>query len=354
MNLHHLSKPLTLGAIFILLLSAITMVLSDLYSPFTTDSYVSKRVSKISPEVNGVVERVYVKNGQFVKKGSRLFSIDASELKAKYNTAYANLIILKQNLDKLRLESELIINEIQQKTEVLQNKQKHYLRMKALLTQKAVNQEQFDDAYTDYLDSKREVEQLRIELDIKQVKIGSEEGENGGLMLGEALLNKAKLNLKKATVYAPFSGVITNMQLVPGQYTSPSSPQIVLTSLEEVYLVANFNEKGLKRLGSANCLVVFDSIPGRVFKTSVSSIDPAVTVTGFGTTELGDTANVTQGDRWIRQSQYIRSTLLMPTVEQELISGSRATVMVVREDNLYWNYFTHLVMNIMSWFRYIY
>lgn len=354
MTLHHLSKPLTLALLCLLLSSAITMVLSDLYSPFTTDSYVSNNISRISSEVNGVVEHIYVDNGQLVNKGSPLFKVDTSELEAKYNTAYANLIILKQNLEKLQLDVKLITNEIQQKTELLDNKQKHYLRIKALLAQKAVNQEQYDDAYTDYVDARLEVEQLKIELNIKKAKLGNENGENGGLMLGEALVKKAILNLEKSTVYAPFSGVVTNMQLVRGQLASPTSPQIVLTSLERVQLVANFNEKGLKRLKNADCLVVFDSIPGQVFRTKVSSVDPAVTISGFGAANLGDTADVTQGERWIRQSQYVRSTLLMPEVDQELISGSRATVMVIREDSYYWSSFSHIVMYLISWFRYIY
>ena len=63
--------------------------------------------------------------------------------------------------------------------------------MKTLLRNKAINQQQYDDAYIAYVDEIREIEQLKIKLQINHVKLGSEQGENGGLMLGKAILEKA-------------------------------------------------------------------------------------------------------------------------------------------------------------------
>lgn len=354
LTLHNLSKPLTLAAIVLLVISAVSMILSDLYSPFTTDSYVISDISKISTDIDGVVEHIYVRNGQFVKKGDPLFKIETDELQSKYDTAYANLIILEQNFKKIELEMGLIESEIKQKTEIASNKKQHYMRMKTLLRNKAINQQQYDDAHTAYIDEIREIEQLKIKLQINHVKLGSEQGGNGGLMLGKAILEKARKNLNKATVHAPFDGVITNMQLVKGHFVSKNSPQIVITSQSQKQLVADFNEKGLDLLPNADCLVVFDAIPGRIFKTQVTSIDQAITVTGVGDQKLGETATVAQGDRWVRKSQYVRSTLNMPDVDSSLISGSRATVMVVRDDSKYWNSFSYMTMHIIALFRYLY
>src|SRR4249920_845114 len=62
--------------LFILLVIAALVayyVLSDRYSPFTTDAYVQAYVVQVAPRVEGQVVHVYVQENQAVAKGEILF-----------------------------------------------------------------------------------------------------------------------------------------------------------------------------------------------------------------------------------------------------------------------------------------
>src|SRR6516162_4589904 len=51
-------------------------VLSDCYTPFTTDAYVQAYVIQLAPRVEGQVVGVHVRENQAVRKGDLLFEID--------------------------------------------------------------------------------------------------------------------------------------------------------------------------------------------------------------------------------------------------------------------------------------
>src|ERR1700738_138856 len=65
--------------LFVLLVIAALVayyILSDRYTPFTTDAYVQAYVIQVAPRVEGQVVQVHVRENQAVKKGELLFEID--------------------------------------------------------------------------------------------------------------------------------------------------------------------------------------------------------------------------------------------------------------------------------------
>src|SRR5215468_12609338 len=63
----------------VLLLVAVVIayyVLSDRYTPFTTDAYVQAYVIQVAARVEGQVVRVHVLEDQAIRKGDLLFEID--------------------------------------------------------------------------------------------------------------------------------------------------------------------------------------------------------------------------------------------------------------------------------------
>ncbi len=57
----------------------------------TDDAYLTTDVIQISPQVSGTVEKVYVEDNQYVKKGDLLVLLDDSTFRAAYEQAKANL-----------------------------------------------------------------------------------------------------------------------------------------------------------------------------------------------------------------------------------------------------------------------
>ncbi|GEM79054.1 HlyD family secretion protein [Vibrio superstes] len=353
MTLHSSTNKLGKFVLISLLGFGISMVLSDIHAPFTTNAYVQKNVVSVTTQIDGNVSEIYVKNGQYIEKGEPVFAIDKRELVEDKDIAYANMVIIQQHLANLEVEIEQANKKIEKQTEIVDNKRKHYLRYKTLLKKRAIGREQYDDAHLDYLDSVRELEQNKLELNAKEIKLGAD-GENGGLLLAEALLDRSDRKIAKAMTYAPVSGWLTNLQLDVGEAISSKGAQMAITSDADTNVVANFNEKALGSLENSTVSIVFDAIPGKVFSGRVISKDSAVQFSQHTDNDLGKEAYVQRDERWIRKSQQVRTTIEVKGIPKELISGSKATVMIKPEGYGFWSGFSAVIMKFISLFRYIY
>ena len=66
--------------IFLLILSSLAWyLLSDRFTPYTSQARVQGYVVGVAPKVAGVITQVWVENNQEVEEGERLFQIDPSQ-----------------------------------------------------------------------------------------------------------------------------------------------------------------------------------------------------------------------------------------------------------------------------------
>ncbi|EDP60739.1 efflux RND transporter periplasmic adaptor subunit [Vibrio sp. AND4] len=353
MNLQHCTRKVGMTVFIILLLLGASMVLSDLYAPFTTNAYLQKYVVSITTEVKGNVERIFVHNGDFVKEGDPLFSIDKHDIVEDRGVAYANMVIIQQHLSRLRVEISQTEEKIEQQKESLNNKKRHFLRYKTLSKKHTISTEQLDDARLEYLEARKDLQDSQLELESKQIELGKD-GGNGGLLLAQALLDRSDSKIAKTTTYAPVSGLVTNMQLNVGEAINSSRPQVAITSGKHTRLIANFNEKALGKLDGANVLVVFDALPGQIFEGKVTSKDSAVQFALHADADIGKEAYIQRDDRWIRKSQQVRSVIEIDNLPAELVSGSKATAMIKPKNHGFWRTFSSTIMTFISWFHFIY
>src|SRR5215469_12513752 len=92
----------------VLLLVAVVVayyILSDRYTPFTTDAYVQAYVVQVAPRVEGQVVNVYVQENQAVKKGELLFEIDPRPFEYQIALLEAKRVAAVQEV--AQMESEL-------------------------------------------------------------------------------------------------------------------------------------------------------------------------------------------------------------------------------------------------------
>ncbi|EHJ9979887.1 HlyD family secretion protein [Vibrio parahaemolyticus] len=353
MSLQNKTSKLGLLTITVLLIFGICMVLSDIYAPFTTNAHLQKKVVSISTETKGVVNNIFIDNGQYVEKGQALFSIDKKDLVNDWEEALASKAIILQKIENLKVEISIAETKIKQKEETVENTKKHYLRYVDLFHKGTTSEEQLENAKVQYLNSQRELEEQILTLESKKIQLGNEDG-NAELMLADAQLKKLSRKVSKATTYAPISGWVTNLQLNTGESIDINAPQVAITSEDDVDIIANFNEKALHCLHNARVLVVFDAIPGKVFHGRVKSTDTAVQFSQHTDSDIGHEAFVYRDDRWIRKSQQVRTVIRSEMDTAMLVSGSKATVMVEPEDNTLWSGFSYILMRLIALFRFVY
>jgi membrane fusion protein (multidrug efflux system) len=136
--------------------------------PGRTTSYL---VAEIRPQVNGIIQKRLFEEGSYVKEGQVLYQIDAAPFQAALDSARAALAKSEANLPAIRAKAE---------------------RYRALLAEKAVSQQDYDD---------REAALKQAEADIEYWR---------------AAVETARINLGYTRVTAPISGRIGKSNVTDG------------------------------------------------------------------------------------------------------------------------------------------
>lgn len=153
---------------------------------------------EVRARVAGTVEAVRFKEGQFVKKGEPLFSIDARGFKADVARAEAQLASLKTQAELARTD---------------------LARAEKLVSVNAVSQQ--------------EIDQLRATLR------SAEAGQKGA----EAALVQARLNVEYANITAPVAGRTSRANVTPGNLVGVGDPVLTtLVSSDKVYAYFDASE----------------------------------------------------------------------------------------------------------------
>lgn len=201
---------------------------------------VSEQNVNIVAKVSGTLVEKYVKAGDVVKKGDKLFLIEPDKYKAAYDNAKAALNVANATLAQSELE---------------------YKRTKKLKATNAISQKEFDTSVANYKIALAKVESA------------------------QAALNNAKIDLDYTEVTAPFDGVVGDPLKDVGSYISPSDANLIrLTKLDPIFAdfaisdveALNINEKLASKAWEQTGANAVLSVGGRDYNGSVTFIDKVV------------------------------------------------------------------------------
>jgi membrane fusion protein (multidrug efflux system) len=106
------------------------------------------------------------------------------------------------------------------------------------------------------------------------------QGADAQVMQAKAALEQAKLNLDRTNVRAPVDGVVSRKSVEVGQMVQPGQPLLALTSLDEVWVIANFKETQLRQVQPGQrAAVSVDAYGGREYEGRVESVAAATGAT---------------------------------------------------------------------------
>lgn len=151
------------------------------------------RIAEIRPQVNGIVQKRLFEEGSDVRAGQVLYEIDPAQYQAAYDNAKAALGKAEANLPSIRLRVE---------------------RYRELLPDKAVSQQEFDDAAAAEKQNLAEIE------------------------FWKAMVQTAMINLGYARVTAPISGRIGRSNVTDGALVTAHQPVALATiqQLDPIYV----------------------------------------------------------------------------------------------------------------------
>lgn len=185
----------------------------------TNDAYIRADISRISPQISGVVTQVLVQDNQWVKEGELLAEIDPREFTVALSQAIAqeNSARARQNDAKANLVRQYALisaaqAQLQSAQAELQFAHQEKTRYHKMATTGAGSQQAAQQATTRVQTMTASVAQAEASLkaakNMLQVLQAKQSDSDAELTLAQAKKEMAKLNLSYTRITAPIAGVV--------------------------------------------------------------------------------------------------------------------------------------------------
>jgi membrane fusion protein (multidrug efflux system) len=261
-------------------LIGITLYLSGGRYISTDNAYVGAQKVLITPDISGKVIHVAIREGQHVKPGDELLTLDPVPFRLALDQAQAKLAGARADFEKLKtnLASLSTMSELSKKNVDL--KQRDVDRKTILANTKAGSQFDLDTAVgalvTAQLMSQFTVQQHDTTLNQLLGNPALPLEQFPAYAQAKAALDQAQRDLDHTTLRAPISGTATqvdNIQL--GRFVAAGGPILSVVDDQTPWVDANPKETDITylRVGQKATLDV-DSFPDHTFKGTVVAVSP--------------------------------------------------------------------------------
>jgi multidrug resistance efflux pump len=347
--------------IFILIFSTLGWYLvSDRFTPYTSQARINGYVIGVSSEVAGVVKQVWANNNQTVKKGQKLFAIDGSSYQIALDKSISNLEDVKRQIAAGKAGIESADSKLLASLANKKKAQQDVERLNRLYKKDpgAISVRRLESSQASYEQALAKVSGAQAEVARAIEQTGGEGENNAKLKSAISAVDKAKLDLKRTITYASTSGIITDLRTDIGQFASAGAPVITIISIYDIWVDAEFTENNLGHMKiGTNVNLVIDSIPGEVFVGKVRSI--GLGVAGRSNPAVGTLPTIENNRDWLRQSQRFPIIIDFDLNQKEILKnyirlGGQVEVIAFTEGYDFLNQLAKYYIHFMSFFSYVY
>ena len=330
-------RKIVLILLALLLALFVYHVLSDRFTPYTSQARVDAFLTQIAPEVAGDVLEVGVKDNSHVQKGQLLFRIDPEPYELAVRAAEANLAVALQGADVSVADVAAARAQIEKQRVDLHASRALNQIVTDLVDKNALARTQEIRSSSDVGKTQADLARAQADLRKAEANLGAPGLRNPKVRQALAALEQARLDLRNTRVVAPAAGTVTNLRLAAGQYVAPGQPLLSFLEAGPRWISADFRENQLGNVQAGqDVTVALDVRPGKLFHGKVHSI-------GWGISQgdeapSGQLATVQAPQGWIRQPQRfpVRIQLLPSDNEKARAdagrSGAQANVIIFTSD----------------------
>jgi membrane fusion protein (multidrug efflux system) len=244
------------------------------------DSYVRAAKETLSTDVSGIVAAVPVHEGQRVKKGEVLLRLDPTQFEIMVASAKAALGAKTSDLNAEKVDYQRMLRDVAVKEAMVQSDQANFERYSNLVKSGGVTRADYDNAKFQLVSDQSAVAALKERAEVQLAILGGNPDVDVHTMSAylelKAKVNEAQRELDHAVIYAPFDGIVTQVDTVqPGMYLAASTAAFGIVSTQDVWVEANPKETELTWVKPGDSVDVdVDTYPGRRWKGVVESIAP--------------------------------------------------------------------------------
>ncbi len=199
----------------------------------------------LAAQTMGNVIAVNVREGDMVKQGQVLASIDPAQAQAALERAQAGLNAAQHELAAAQSQKSLADSTL--------------ARYETLYQKKSVSPQEFDEV------------KARA-----QAATAAAEAAQAGQAQAKAAVAQAQAAFGYTKIRAPFDGVITERKVDPGALASPGTPLLTIETTGHFRLEANLDEANLRYVRTGEAInVTLDAYPDQSLAGKVTQIVPA-------------------------------------------------------------------------------
>jgi membrane fusion protein, multidrug efflux system len=319
---------------FLLLIVPALLIIGGAYywltsgdSVSTDDAQVKQDIVSVSPQVNGQVVQVSVRNGAQVKKGDLLFRIDPQPYRVALEQAEAQLASAQLQTHVLRTQAAGTGGDIRGAEANLSIKQNALGRQSALLKRGFTTRADYEDALNEVRSAETQLADARARAANASAAVAP--GQQPQVAQAQAAVDKARLDLERTDVRAPMDGVVENADnLQVGQMAVTGVGMMSLVHSKSAWVEANFKEKDVGRMHPGQrATVEVDAYSGKKLDAHVQSV-------GAGTgSEFSLLPAQNANGNWVKVTQRVPVRIAFDgTPSQPMIAGLSVTATVYFDD----------------------
>lgn len=212
------------------------------------------QLATVSAEVTGTLKKTYVQRGDRVKKGDAIAALDTASLSSQLKFAQVQLKVAQNNEQQAR--------------ERLPLAEARFRRIELLKDEQVVPPQDYEDAKSEVTERRAEVQRYGLQAESAAIDIQGRQ-----------------IDLERATIRAPFDGIIVSLDAAVGEVVSPVSAAggfartgiATLVDTRHFYAEVWVPEKSLGKLESRQRVSVKpDALPELAVGGSVAYISPLV------------------------------------------------------------------------------
>lgn len=253
----------------------------------TDDAYVQADISVLAAKVSGYLAAVPVRNGQSVRKGDVIATLDDGDYRLAVEAAHDKLLTQQATIGRIGHQIEAAQAQIAQGSAQVEAARADavraaadYARQQALeksdfVAKSRIEQARADRDRTDAAVKGAEASLASSRANVDVLRAQQREAESLAVELKNAE-DRAARDFAFTTIRAPFDGVVGNKAVEAGAYVAPGSRIAALVPLESVRVDANFKETQLARMRPGQPVhIAVDAYPDRDIVGEVESLSPA-------------------------------------------------------------------------------
>lgn len=258
----------------------------------TDNAYVGADNAQITSMLTGQIAQVLVSDTQQVKKGDVLAVIDDRDAQIALQQAEAQLAKAKRQYTQSSANSSSLSSQIMVSSDDIQSAQAQVAQAQVALTKAQAEYQRREQLAATGAISKEELASYLSALNTAQASVnvakaslaqaeskykaaqsnlaanealirGTSQDSTPDVLVAQAAVDQAKLDLSRTIIRAPLDGVVTNRALQVGQRVAPGSVLMVIVPVQQLYVDANFKESQLKNVKVGQSAILTSDLYGK-------------------------------------------------------------------------------------------